>query len=303
MMGLFKRAKKDNAKYVASVDRVGVFDNTFDQAIPQIRVAEIVRKHLYTENGKKKKVLIFGFDGARADSMLYLIPSNNEKLTGCNLHSPYSYVTQLKKEGGLYLSYAGGDKSRPETLQPTSTAQGWSSILTGKWGIEHGVVQHVTKKDSVPTVLLEAARNGKSAFFSSSWPDHFTVTYAGEIKLAEKENIPLTFLRVEDEEKLQEAMLAQIDQGTDVIFGINEFPDHNGHGSGFGPDNYRYVVGVTNADRYAYELMEHIKSRPEYAQEDWLFIATSDHGGHDRGHGTQKTEDRMTFLACNQKLL
>ena len=302
-MGLFNGSKKDNAKYVATVDRNGVFDNAFDQAFPQTKVAEIVRAHLAQENGKRKKVFIFGFDGARADSMLYLIPSNNEKLTGCNLHSPYSFVTELKKDGGLYLSYAGGDRNRPETLQPTSTAQGWSSILTGKWGIEHGVVQHVTKKDSVPTVLLEAARNGKSAFFSSCWPDHFTVTYAGEIKLAERENIPLTFLRVNDEEELQTAMHAEIDKGTDVIFGINEFPDHNGHGSGFGPDNYRYVVGVTNADRYAYELMEHIKSRPEYENEDWLMIATSDHGGHGRGHGTQKTEDRMTFLACNQKLI
>ena len=301
-MGLFNGSKKDNAKYVATVDRNGVFDNAFDQAFPQTKVAEIVRAHLAQENGKRKKVFIFGFDGARADSMLYLIPSNNEKLTGCNLHSPYSFVTELKKDGGLYLSYAGGDRNRPETLQPTSTAQGWSSILTGKWGIEHGVVQHVTKKDSVPTVRLEAARNGKSAFFSSCWPDHFTVTYAGEIKLAERENIPLTFLRVNDEEELQTAMHAEIDKGTDVIFGINEFPDHNGHGSGFGPDNYRYVVGVTNADRYAYELMEHIKSRPEYENEDWLMIATSDHGGHGRGHGTQKTEDRMTFLACNQKL-
>ena len=302
-MGLFNGSKKDNAKYVATVDRNGVFDNAFDQAFPQTKVAEIVRAHLAQENGKRKKVFIFGFDGARADSMLYLIPSNNEQLTGCNLHSPYSFVTELKKDGGLYLSYAGGDRNRPETLQPTSTAQGWSSILTGKWGIEHGVVQHVTKKDSVPTVLLEAARNGKSAFFSSCWPDHFTVTYAGEIKLAERENIPLTFLRVNDEEELQTAMHAEIDKGTDVIFGINEFPDHNGHGSGFGPDNYRYVVGVTNADRYAYELMEHIKSRPEYENEDWLMIATSDHGGHGRGHGTQKTEDRMTFLACNQKLI
>lgn len=232
-MGLFGKKQKENLKYVASVDGVGVFDNTFDQAFPQTVVARIVREHLASGNGKKKKVLIFGFDGARADSMLYLIPSTDEKLTGHNLHSPYSYVTQLKKEGGLYLSYAGGDKNRPETLQPTSTAQGWSAILTGKWGIENGVVQHVTKKDSVPTVLLEAARSGKSSFFSSCWPDHFTVTYAGEIKLAEQEKIPLTFLQVKDEEELQAAMLAEIDRGTDVIFGINEFPDHNGHGSGF----------------------------------------------------------------------
>ena len=52
-MGLFSKAKKDNAKYVASVDRVGVFDNTFDQAYPQTVVAQLVREHLAHENGKK----------------------------------------------------------------------------------------------------------------------------------------------------------------------------------------------------------------------------------------------------------
>lgn len=301
-MGLFTRKPKENAAYVATVDGNGIFDNRFSHAFPQTKVADIVREHLAQENGKRKKVLIFGFDGARADSMMYLIPSTDERVTGHNMRSRYSAVTRLKEEGGLYLSYAGGERSRPETWQPTSTAQGWASILTGKWGIENGVVQHVAKKDSVPTVLLEAARAGLSASFTSIWNDHFTVTYTGEIRQAQEEQVPLIYRKVADEEELQAVLLEEIDRDTDVIFGINEFPDYNGHGSGFGPANYRYVVGVTNADRFAFELMQHVEARPTYAREDWLFIITSDHGGHGRGHGTQKTEDRMTFLACNRKL-
>lgn len=164
------------------------------------------------------------------------------------------------------------------------------------------MVKHTILRDDCPTVLTRAAQSGKSAIFSSIWQDHFTITYKNEIKNAAENILPLEFRQVKDEEELQRVMMSAIDGGTEVIFGINEFPDYNGHMHGFGNDNYRYVAGITNADRFAYELIEHIESRPEYKDEEWLYIITSDHGGHGRGHGTQKTEDRMTFIAINKKI-
>lgn len=298
-MSLF--SKNRTKKYLKSIS-CGIFDNDYESAFAQTKVAEIVRSHLAGQDGRQKKVLIYGLDGARADSMGYLIPGSDEAITGHSCRARYSAVTTLKETGGLYLSYAGGDPRDPKTLQETSTAQGWAAILTGKWGLENGVQKHVQKRDDVPTVLMEAARNGKKALFASIWPDHFTVTYKGEIRQAKENQLPLTFKQVQDEEELQSLMIAQIDSGCDVLFGINEFPDHNGHATGFGPGNCRYVAGVTNADRLAYELMEHIKNRETYKDEDWLFLITSDHGGHDRGHGTQRIEDRTTFIACSKKL-
>lgn len=290
-------------KYIGLLDRSAVFGNSAARAYPQTAVYEIVKKHLETETGKSKKVLIYGFDGARADSMFYLIPSCDDDIAGHNLKSAYSAVTRLKESGGLFLSYAGGDKSDPRTLQETSTAQGWASILTGKWGAENGVQKHVTKKNSAPTVLMQCAEKGMSALFASIWQDHFTITYKDEIKTARENNLPLKFVRVNDEAELQKTALCAVDGGTDIIFAINEFPDYNGHSHGFGPGNYRYVTGITNADRYAFVIMRHIESRPEFENEDWLYIITSDHGGHGRRHGTQDERDRMTFIALNKPLL
>lgn len=293
---------ENREEYRALVDSMKIYDNTFDTAYPQTVVADIVREHLGDKNGKKKKVLLYAFDGCRADSLCYIIPTPEHSITGCNLVSKYSAVTELREKGGLYMSYAGGDESHPETLQETSTAQGFASILTGKWGIENGVVDHVTKRDEVPTFLLEYARQGVKGIFAALWQDHFSITYAGEIKLAESEKLPLEFRKVKDEAELQEVLLDSIDADTDIIFGINEFPDGNGHWTGFEHDNYRYVVGVTNADRYAYELLRRVEARPDYENEDWLIIITSDHGGHGGGHGDQTAEDRMTFIATNKKL-
>ncbi|MGN1203075.1 MAG: hypothetical protein ACI4RF_07240 [Eubacterium sp.] len=284
-------------RYIKFVENNGIFDNTVDTAYPQTIVADMVRKHLYHNNTqRKKRVLIYGFDGARADSIAYLIPDKDF----CK--GKYNATASLKQQGGLYLSYAGGDKSKPETLQETSTAQGWSAILTGLWGIENGVVKHVTKRNDVPTVLMEGAEKGLSAVFCAIWRDHFTITYKDEIAKAKENNLPLEFSLVSDENKLQEEIIKAIDNNTDIIFGICEFPDVNGHGTGFSNENYKYISAIVNSDRYASELIEHITNRQEYETEDWLIIITSDHGGHGRGHGTQQITDRMTFIASNKKI-
>ncbi len=295
-------ANKEKEAYLARVQAEGIFDNSVESALPQTIIAKLIRAHLTAESDRKKKVLLYGFDGARADSLCFLIPSKDGKVTGHNCKSRFSAITQLKEKGGLYLSYAGGDPSQPETLQETSTAQGWAAILTGKWGVENGVVHHVPLREDCPTVLTEAARNGYSALFASLWQDHFTITYRDEIRRAKEENLPLTFTKVAEEDELQSILLRALDEDIDLLFGINEFPDGNGHGSGFEPDNYRYVVGVTNADRCAYEILQAIQNRPTYQNEDWLILITSDHGGHGYGHGSQQIEDRLTFLACNRQI-
>ena len=83
-------------KYLGLLDQSGVFDNTVSTAYPQIAVYQMIKKHLEEKSGKRKKVLIYGLDGARADSMFYLVQGNREKITGYNCKSPYSAVTYLK---------------------------------------------------------------------------------------------------------------------------------------------------------------------------------------------------------------
>ena len=99
--------KNTEQAYLASVDNNGIFENRASDAYPQTIVADLIRAHLQSGGEKRKKVLLFGFDGARADSMIYLIPSTDPDLTGHNLRSRYSAIADLKEQGGLYLTYAG----------------------------------------------------------------------------------------------------------------------------------------------------------------------------------------------------
>ncbi len=86
----------------------------------------------------------------------------------------------------------------------------------------------------------------------------------------------------------------------DIVFGIYEGTDHNGHGTGFGNDNYKYIKGFRDQDAMCYELLQAIYSRPSYDSEDWLIIIVTDHGGIQTWHGGQTLEERSTRVVCNK---
>lgn len=269
--------------------RSGVYANTPETAYPQTVVADIMRAHLEVESEKKKRILVWGLDGVRADC----VPSTLGD----------GAVSYLKELGGVHLTYAGGDPKRPETLQKTCTWQGWAAIQTGKWGIENGVVEFTTLNRNCPTVMLEAARRGLRCMFSVGWQDHLTVTYKDEIEMAHDERLDFRHVFSNTDEKIAETVIDAVNDGTDIIFCILEGPDHAGHSTGFSKENPNYTEAISRDDGYALDAIRYIENRLEYSWEDWLIIITTDHGGHDRTHFDQSADDKMTFITLNKKML
>lgn len=289
----------ENRKYIKAVNADGIFNNTYETRIPQTVINSIILKH-FKKAEKKPKCLFIGWDGCRADAMKYLIKSSDQKVSGCNETGFFSAVCELKKHGGLYITYVGGDKG---CEQETSTAQGWSSALCGKWmkkpwrqGIEWCL------DDDYPTVLKTLSMKGFKTSFCAEWPIHFDNTYKKEIDFAEKNSIPQYFYKLEGDEAVYNHFVERINSDDDLIFAIFENPDHNGHDTGFGDSNYRYVSGVCGLDRISYSLLKEIKNRESFDEEDWLVLIASDHGGHSTRHGTQKICDRTTFLAVSKPI-
>lgn len=287
----------NDSKYIKSIDSNGIFDNSYNEKIPQYVINKLILNH-FEKAQKKPKCLFIGWDGCRGDAMKYLVKSTNKKVSGENEDNLFSAICEVKKNGGLYVTYVGGDA---DCEQETSTAQGWSSALCGKWlkkewriGIEWSL------DDDYPTALRTLSEKGYKTSFNAEWPIHFDNTYLGEIEYAVKNNLPQAFYKLADDTELFSHMIERIDSDDDFIFGIFENPDANGHSLGFGDDNYRYVSGVCNLDRQSYELLRRVKARKTFDEEDWLIVIASDHGGHKLRHGTQKIEDRTTFLAVSK---
>lgn len=286
-------------KYVQTINAKGIFDNTYETRIPQTFISSVILKH-FEKSTKKPKCIFIGWDGCRCDSMKYLIKSDNEKVSGANDTAVFSAISEVKNNGGLYISYVGGEENSP---QETSTAQGWASALCGKWmkspwknGIEWSL------DNDYPTVLKKLSEQGYKTSFSAIWPIHFENTYKNEIDFAESNKLNQFFYKLETDLELYDNLLERIQSEDDFIFGIFENPDINGHGTGFGDSNYRYVAGVCNLDRLSYRLLTQIKKRDTFDEEDWLVIIASDHGGHSTRHGTQNIQDRTTFLALSKPI-
>jgi hypothetical protein len=77
---------------------------------------------------------------------------------------------------------------------------------------------------------------------------------------------------------------------------VLDLVDHEGHVSGFSPDNPAYVAAASRAFGMVETLLDAIAARPSRSDEDWLVILTADHGGKGRFHGGQSPEERAVFI-------
>ncbi len=291
------------------------------------------------EGKSAKKVAFIGYDGCRADALINVLDTPDE-IGGDNSTSKYSAIAEVLKgeEAGIYYAYAGGEKGK-DNEQHTSTAPGWAALTTGVWGVENGITDNgMPKKIEHKTFMLEAAEGayGNTEYrttFAASWLAHFNENYMDEIEylrehssspvaktelsgadadtvtqyldeIAKSTDISMRHKYVKNDEELHEYLLSCVEEGgeneRDIIFGIYEGTDHNGHSTGFGNDNYKYIKGFRDEDAMAYELLQAIYSRPSYESEDWLIVITTDHGGYKTWHGNQTYEERSTWIVCNK---
>ncbi len=227
---------------------------------------------------RNPKVLVVGWDGVRLDSLLV---------------AETPTVDKVAKDGNLYAAYAGGDLGA-ETEQITVSGPGWATVLTGVWAQKHGFVENATphKSPNTPSFLQKAVDEGYSAASSVTWHTINNNILQNELPLiSHHEN-------KSDQETL-EAAISEIEQGTDVIFLSLDHPDIVGHTKGYYPEKRAYIASIEKADAMSGQLIEAIQKRETFAQEAWLVIFVTDHGGKIKNHGGQTPEERDIYLAIS----
>ena len=298
MVKMIDKAEMDTAlNYKAHVEQLDFYENTLETAIPQTALYDIIVSHMSSGGSKEKKAIIIGFDGGRLDGTAYVSKDGG-------------FEAMLSDGAKAYISYCGGVNYPKKAVQATSTAPGWCSILTGKWGSENGVTDNgIPKSNDYPTLLTTLIQSGKAdkTAFYTTWGGHFideNSTYINEKNYCEENGINAAFVKCESQEEIHEKTLADIasDDCSDFIFPVYEFPDSAGHGTGFSTFNPEYQQAMYDNDVYAKEVIEAIKARKNYDNEDWLIILTSDHGGFIKSHGGQTIQERMTFIVINKEI-
>lgn len=241
-----------------------------------------------------KKVLLIGIDGCRADCITDKIAP-----TLAGLADKGRFTTN---------GYAGGELGA-KSQQPTFSGPGWSTILTGVWTDKHGVTNNnFTTKALVPGNYPHAFSLYKherpamnfSSFVCWSAIDKFIVapvrkdfayTYDGGWKGPRHEEGDVLV-----HAELDKRLAAADDDATFVHYGQ---VDGNGHGFGFSDKVPQYVAALKRVDGYIAEDLAIIRARKNYANEDWLIVVTTDHGGKGKSHGSQDEVVRRIFMIAN----
>ena len=221
---------------------------------------------------KTKKVLFIGIDGCRFDSIQAANAPNLDRLMaeGC-----YDADCQI-----LGDRYSGND---------TVSGPGWSSILTGVWADKHGVDNNdfkVKHYDQYPHFFARLKEAQPAAYTASvvSWiPIQQHIVSAADVaKLfppVGKDYTGSDVLAAKTAAKI----LAESDPA--VLFIYLGQVDETGHKDGFHPTVPSYIKAIENVDECVGIVLDAMRARKTFDQEDWLVLVTADHGGKGTGHG------------------
>ncbi len=271
------------------------YENTVETAIPQTNIYTIIDEHFRSplkEGKTSKKAILIGYDGCRADILT-------------EIQKDSSAIETLTKNGASFnLAYCGGVNYPEINTQVTSTAPGWCSILTGKWADKHGITGNDITKTMDTKTLFTSLTEEKiidSAAFITKWAGHFSrknATYLAEKEYCENNGLPVNFVKCKNDEASFNYTVEELAKSdcSDFIFSILEPTDSAGHSKGFTYNNPEYKDAFLQADSYAQQFITAMKNRSTFAEEEWLVIITSDHGGIGTNHGKESIQERMTFM-------
>jgi hypothetical protein len=225
----------------------------------------------------KRHVLVIGIDGLRGDAV---------RCTGCA--NPPALNALI--DGGAFHAnmLAGGP-------QVTLSGPGWASNFTGYWAADHGVtsndITQVLKKPHVFDLIKQA------------YPTATTAVVADWANLTQG-LLPTgaDFVSRNDAKNSQQATdvvkewLSWDNAPTAIFYYLHNVDIHT---CCYDPKNAVYQQKILNEDAQIAQVLNVLIHRPDYANEDWLIVVASDHGGLNDNHGGQSASERDALFILN----
>lgn len=223
---------------------------------------------------KRRKVLLVVIDGATGAEVKAIAPP---KLTAMLANSKYSW--------NALADFIPSD------------AGTWKSIMTGVGVGKHGIIDdsfEVPPNDdghehdastAWPTVIERLQASGKIRRTSAITPwvplDNKLLIYADQS------------IAVDNDLAARDTAIVKLRAVSDdlVIVNFNEV-NKAGISFGYSASVPEYKAAILKTDGYVGELLETIKGRKTYADEEWLVIVTATHGGTGKGYGDIANRER-----------
>ncbi len=222
---------------------------------------------------KENKVLIIGIDGVRPDAMVVAETPNIDDLI-----SNSTYSLDAINEG------------------TTSSGPSWSAMLTGVWQSKHGVNDN----------SFNGENYNEYPHFFKYLEDTNPELHTASICQWDPINDQLAYLEADyvknvssEAQLITETVNYLSNNDPDALFIHFDDVDGAGHGQGYSPTNPPYLTAIEEVDAGIGQIMQALKGRANYENENWLIIISTDHGGIGHGHGGNSIEERNIFVICS----
>jgi hypothetical protein len=229
---------------------------------------------------QKKKVLFIGIDGCRSDALQM---ANVPNIDSFIAHGFFTWDSWH--------------------LGTTVSGPSWSSMLCGVFESKHGVTDNSfsgSKYNAYPPFTKRAKEKlpKLKAIEVNDWQPLVTQMYNSgfdqKIYVGVDGNMSLN---------AKECIKQLRDTGLDVLFAYYGQPDWVGHAQGFSPKVPAYMNIIHVTDSCIGVMMDSLRARPNYKNEDWLVLLCTDHGGVNYGHGGNSDNERhIWWMASNDKI-
>jgi len=223
--------------------------------------------------GSGPRALVIGIDGLRADALA---------------RAKVPALDALRAQG---LSTVA---ARTQLDAPALSGPGWATVLSGVLPPKHGVRDNdgfARHDHRFPSFLARAQAAGRRAEAAVHWKPLAASWLAGEA---------LGDVRaIADDEAVLDAACRMAGGEARLLFVHFDDVDLTGHASGFSLDNPRYLAALEATDARIERLLAVVRARPRFADERWLVVVVSDHGGDGAQHGPKDAPNQTIPLVLS----
>ncbi|MEO2168072.1 MAG: alkaline phosphatase family protein [bacterium] len=218
---------------------------------------------------RQRKILFIGIDGVRPDAMALADTPNLDSLIA-----------------------AGSFSAAAQTVIPSFSGPGWSSMLTGVFPDKHNVATNL---------FIDPDFEHFPHFFThlkEARPDLVTasIVHWAPINLNIVSDADFVAEPISDEGVMKEAVALLGTDDPDVLFLHFDDCDLSGHVYGFSPEVPEYLGAIAKVDSQIGVILDALAARPTIDSEEWLILSATDHGGLGRLHGGITAEEMTIFV-------
>ncbi len=218
-----------------------------------------------------RKVLIIGIDGVRTDALQLANTPNIDGLIAGGFSTYESWHTGI-----------------------TVSGPSWSTIMTGVEYNKHGVTSNSYSGSNYNTFPYFPTRA------KSCLPNLYAVQIVQWAPMSANVyndgwNQKIVVCDGCGANSVSSAQTQLANPNLDVLFVYFDECDLTGHSTGFSTSNPAYITAIQTVDGHIGSIMTALQNRPNYANEDWVVLLTTDHGGTGTGHGGNSTAERKIW--------